>query len=560
MMRITAYADRLDDDLALVDWPNGTLTMQREWIGRSEGARSSRFAVGRERWRRRSRSSPPAPTRSWAARTSCSRPSTRSCRPSPPRSTRRRSTSTWPPRAAAERSRSRRGREEEDGSPHGRQRRSPPHRRVDPHLGRRLRHRRLRHRRGHGGACPRRARLRLRPHLRAPHRRGGEPGRRLARHARRGLRRATGVGVQSGELDGLATPAMKAARRAAAGGRGARRPAGHLQAARLGVLAAALLGRAHPHLLPRRDRRRPAARRRAHHPLRPAHRRRGVRAPAPRSPICRTTAPATTRPGPLARAVDWRFFQKDGRWFARETNTMPQWAGSCWYYLRFLDPGDDAEGWSEGGLRRVDAGRPLRRRRRARRAAPAVRALLAQGALRPRQGGAPRALPQAGPPGHDPGRDRVHHLRGRRAAPRRRPQRRRGGRRLPPQGDGRAALGGEARRVGRAEVRRVLRHQERACRPHRGARAQDVEVPRQRGQPGRHRERVRRRRAPPLRDVHGPARGGEALADRRRSRGSSASGTGSGRSRSGRRRRLSTRRPGACSTRPSRRSPATSRR
>jgi leucyl-tRNA synthetase len=42
--------------------------------------------------------------------------------------------------------------------------------------------------------------------------------------------------------------------------------------------------------------------------------------------------------GPLARAVDWRFFQKDGRWFARETNTMPQWAGSCWYYLRYLDP------------------------------------------------------------------------------------------------------------------------------------------------------------------------------------------------------------------------------
>ncbi len=42
--------------------------------------------------------------------------------------------------------------------------------------------------------------------------------------------------------------------------------------------------------------------------------------------------------GPLARAVDWRFFQKDGQWFARETNTMPQWAGSCWYYLRFMDP------------------------------------------------------------------------------------------------------------------------------------------------------------------------------------------------------------------------------
>jgi leucyl-tRNA synthetase len=42
--------------------------------------------------------------------------------------------------------------------------------------------------------------------------------------------------------------------------------------------------------------------------------------------------------GALVKAADWRFFQKDGQWFARETNTMPQWAGSCWYYLRYLDP------------------------------------------------------------------------------------------------------------------------------------------------------------------------------------------------------------------------------
>jgi leucyl-tRNA synthetase len=41
--------------------------------------------------------------------------------------------------------------------------------------------------------------------------------------------------------------------------------------------------------------------------------------------------------GVLVKAVDWRFFQKDGKWFARETNTMPQWAGSCWYYLRYMD-------------------------------------------------------------------------------------------------------------------------------------------------------------------------------------------------------------------------------
>ncbi|APS00896.1 leucine--tRNA ligase [Pajaroellobacter abortibovis] len=48
--------------------------------------------------------------------------------------------------------------------------------------------------------------------------------------------------------------------------------------------------------------------------------------------------PSRDPAGPLARALNWRFFQKDGAWFARETNTMPQWAGSCWYYLRFLDP------------------------------------------------------------------------------------------------------------------------------------------------------------------------------------------------------------------------------
>jgi leucyl-tRNA synthetase len=50
--------------------------------------------------------------------------------------------------------------------------------------------------------------------------------------------------------------------------------------------------------------------------------------------------------GALARAVDWRYFVEDGKWYARETNTMPQWAGSCWYYLRFLDPDNPAEGWS----------------------------------------------------------------------------------------------------------------------------------------------------------------------------------------------------------------------
>jgi leucyl-tRNA synthetase len=45
---------------------------------------------------------------------------------------------------------------------------------------------------------------------------------------------------------------------------------------------------------------------------------------------------------PLARASDWVEAELDlgdgPKRYRRETNTMPQWAGSCWYYLRYLDP------------------------------------------------------------------------------------------------------------------------------------------------------------------------------------------------------------------------------
>jgi leucyl-tRNA synthetase len=45
---------------------------------------------------------------------------------------------------------------------------------------------------------------------------------------------------------------------------------------------------------------------------------------------------------PLAKAPDeWLYPVVDGKKYKRETNTMPQWAGSCWYYLRFLDPHND---------------------------------------------------------------------------------------------------------------------------------------------------------------------------------------------------------------------------
>ena len=45
---------------------------------------------------------------------------------------------------------------------------------------------------------------------------------------------------------------------------------------------------------------------------------------------------------PLAKADDdWLYPEIDGKRYRRETNTMPQWAGSCWYYLRYIDPTND---------------------------------------------------------------------------------------------------------------------------------------------------------------------------------------------------------------------------
>jgi leucyl-tRNA synthetase len=45
---------------------------------------------------------------------------------------------------------------------------------------------------------------------------------------------------------------------------------------------------------------------------------------------------------PLSKARDWVHYSER---FRRETNTMPQWAGSCWYYLRYLDPKNAAQAW-----------------------------------------------------------------------------------------------------------------------------------------------------------------------------------------------------------------------
>ena len=58
--------------------------------------------------------------------------------------------------------------------------------------------------------------------------------------------------------------------------------------------------------------------------------------------------PAGTGEGPLGAIPGWieTFDAKTGQRARRESNTMPQWAGSCWYYLRFCDPRNADAAWS----------------------------------------------------------------------------------------------------------------------------------------------------------------------------------------------------------------------
>ncbi|MBO5578661.1 MAG: leucine--tRNA ligase, partial [Bacilli bacterium] len=54
--------------------------------------------------------------------------------------------------------------------------------------------------------------------------------------------------------------------------------------------------------------------------------------------------PSGTGESPLANAKEWlKVTLADGSYGTRETNVMPQWAGSCWYYIRYIDPHNDKE-------------------------------------------------------------------------------------------------------------------------------------------------------------------------------------------------------------------------
>ncbi len=64
-------------------------------------------------------------------------------------------------------------------------------------------------------------------------------------------------------------------------------------------------------------------------------------------PLMNDYKPSSAGESPLSKVVDWVEIVdlKTEQKAKRETNTMPQWAGSCWYYLRFCDPLNEKQAW-----------------------------------------------------------------------------------------------------------------------------------------------------------------------------------------------------------------------
>ena len=381
MMRITAYADRLLADLDELDWTESIKLMQRNWIGRSTGALgalpgrrattdvddrgvhdAARHAVRRDLHGARARA--PARRR-------------RSPRTSGPATT---SSSDWSsaaldawkgmfgatgtPADAVDALPRVRGGEvgartpgrgpREDRRVHRRVRDQPHQRRAHPDLRRRLRADGLRHRRDHGRARARRTRLRVRARVRAADRAGDPAERRLARRARRRPPTTRRTWPEAYVGDGVGDELRQ--RRGVA-----RRPARRRRQARDRRVARERDGSGEPTVTYKLRDWLFSRQRYWGEPFPIVYDDVGpIALPESLLPVelpeitdfepATSDDPDALPEPPLARAADWVEVELDlpgpawagygagQRAYLRETNTMPQWAGSCWYYLRYLDP------------------------------------------------------------------------------------------------------------------------------------------------------------------------------------------------------------------------------
>ena len=283
---------------------------------------------------------------------------------------------------------------------------------------------------------------------------------------------------------------------------------GELQTARLALQPAAFLGRAVSDPA-RAGRRRPADR----PACAPCRAERIAGRPARAGRISSRTAAPSRRWS--RRRHDWLYVTIDGRRYKRETNTMPQWAGSCWYYLRFLDPKNEQalvdpeieRAWMPVDLYIGGAEHAVLHLLYAR---FWHKVLFDRGHV-----STPEPFQPAGQPGHDPGRDGNHRLSARPTAVGSAPSWSSTGRRR--QADR------SKRRASRLTPVRVSSRAGRRSRANRFVLAADpairlesraYKMSKSRGNvvnPDEVVKRIRRRLAAAVRNVHGPAGSDQAL-------------------------------------------------
>ncbi len=375
--KVTDYAQRLLDDMEPLEktWPERVLAMQRNWIGRSEGAHVDFAIEGRRRAGGSLHDPPRHPVRRDVLRGGGRREAGgRAVRARAARGLRR-LPGGGPP---GHRHRPAVDGAAEDRCVLGAVRDQPGERRADPRMGRRLRAGRLRHRRDHGGTGSGPARLGLRRALRpadradraAPGGLGGQGVRR--RRTGRQLRQRRGLVGRAGRRRCQAHD-----HRLPGGARDGHR-SGELPAARLAVVTPAVLG------VPDPDRALPVVRRGAGS-RRPAARR--AAGPARRRPEAQGHLSAGGGRGLGQRRVPelWRQGAARHRHDGHVRRLVVVLPALLLAPLR-------GRPLRRGGGASLDARRAVRRRSRARDLAPDVRAVLHQGAARHGDGRLRRAV------------------------------------------------------------------------------------------------------------------------------------------------------------------------